>query len=82
MERVLTSKTVSLTELRDPVKVLAEAGNRPVAILNRSSVVGYFVPKSVVDHVQLTYADSADAQETVDQSIEDNKALLDYLKDK
>ena len=82
MKKILANKTVSLTELRDPAKVLAGAGSMPVAVLNRSNVVGYFVPKSAVDNVAFTYAGSADVQETVDQSIGDNQALLAYLKDK
>ena len=82
MERILANKTVSLTELRDPAKVLAGAGDSPVAVLNRSNVVGYFVPKSAVDNVAFEYADSVDVQETVDESIEQNQVLLDYLKDK
>ncbi len=82
MERILANKTVTLTELRDPAKVLAGAGDSPVAVLNRSSVVGYFVPKSAVDDVQFEYADSTEVQKTVDQSIEQNQELIDYLKDK
>ena len=82
MERILANKTVSLTELRDPAKVLAGAGDSPVAVLNRSNVVGYFVPKSAVDNVDFRYADTVDVKKTVDESIEQNKELLDYLKDK
>jgi hypothetical protein len=33
---LLTTKTASLTELRDPKKVIEKAGDKPVAILNRS----------------------------------------------
>ena len=82
MERILTNKTVSLTELRDPAKVLAGAGDSPVAVLNRSNVVGYFVPKSAVDSVEFRYTDTVDVKKTVDESIEQNKELLNYLKDK
>ena len=82
MERILANKTVSLTELRDPAKVLAEAGESPVAVLNRSHVVGYFVPKSAVDKVEFGYADRVKVKKTVDESIKQNQTLLDYLKDK
>ena len=82
MERILANKTVSLTELRDPAKVLAGAGDSPVAVLNRSNVVGYLVPKSAVDSVDFRYADTVYVKKTVDESIEQNKELLDYLKDK
>ena len=60
MERILANKTVSLTELRDPAKVLSGAGESPVAVLNRSKVVGYFLPKSAVDNVDFRYADTVD----------------------
>ncbi len=82
MERILAHKTVSLTELRDPAKVLAGAGQSPVAVLNRNHVVGYFVPKSAVDNVDFRYGDTLNVQKTVDESIEQNKELIDYLKDK
>jgi hypothetical protein len=82
MEKLLTRKTVSLTELRNPAKVLANAGDTPVAVLNRNKVVGYFVPNSAVDQTSFEMADSTEAQKTVDASIERNKAVLDYLQDK
>jgi hypothetical protein len=82
MEKLLTRKTVSLTELRDPAKVLANAGDTPVAVLNRNKVVGYFVPNSAVDQTNFEMADSTEVQKTVDASIERNKAVLDYLQDK
>ncbi len=82
MERILSHKTVSLTELRDPAKVLANAGDSPVAVLNRNNVVGYIVPKSAVDQVSFKYADSAEVQKAAEESIAQNQAVLDYLKDK
>ena len=82
MEKLLTRKTVSLTELRDPAKVLANAGDSPVAVLNRNKVVGYLVPNTAVNQTDFEIADSAEAQKTVDASIERNKAVLDYLQDK
>ena len=82
MEKLLTRKTVSLTELRDPAKVLANAGDSPVAVLNRNKVVGYLVPNSAVNQTDFEIVDSAEAQKTVDASIERNKAVLDYLQDK
>ena len=82
MEKLLTRKTVSLTELRDPAKVLANAGDSPVAVLNRNKVVGYLVPNTAVNQTDFEIVDSAEAQKTVDASIERNKAVLDYLQDK
>lgn len=82
MEKLLTNKTVSLTELRDPAKVLEKAGDTPVAILNRNKVVGYIVPDSAVNVVAFKRVDS----EKLKQVLADNKVkhqpVLDYLKDK
>ena len=82
MEKLLTRKTVSLTELRDPAKVLARAGDTPVAVLNRNKVVGYFVPNSAVNQTSYEMADSKEVQKSVDTSIERNKAVLEYLQNK
>ena len=57
MEILLTSLTASLTELREPNKVIAKAGNQPVAILNRNEAIGYFVPKSAVTEITVVEAE-------------------------
>ena len=82
MEHLLTHKTVSLTELRDPAKVLEQAGSSPVAVLNRNKVVGYFVPVAAVE-------DRAVYEPPVEYTLEHFKAqkarlqpALDHLKDK
>lgn len=82
MQKILTHKTVSLTELRDPAKVLANAGDSPVAVLNRNKVVGYFVPSSVVDGVSFEQADSDEVQAALEATISQHQNVLDYLKDK
>ena len=82
MEHLLTNKTASLTELRDPKKVIESAGDQPVAILNRNQLEGYFVPASAVGKINFELA-SADAVANV---LEKRKSTLqptlDYLKDK
>lgn len=82
MEKILSSKTVSLTELRDPAKVLSEAGDSPVAVLNRNNVVGYFVPKSAVDQVEVAEADPEAVKELLEQKARHHQPVLNYLKDK
>jgi len=82
MEKLLTNKTVSLTELRDPAKVLANAGDTPVAVLNRNTVVGYFVPNSAVAQIEIEYSDSKSVKASLARSTKDNQELLDYLEDK
>lgn len=82
MEKMLTNKTVSLTELRDPAKVIANAGDTPVAILNRNKVVGYFVPKSAVSLDKVEMADHAEVLKLLTDTAEQDQPVLDYLKDK
>ena len=82
MENILSNKTVSFTELREPAKVLAHAGNTPVAILNRNKVVGYFVPLSAVKKVNFEKANSEQLQNILKESNEEVKPVLNYLKDK
>lgn len=82
MEHLLTHKTVSLTELRDPAKVLEKAGSSPVAVLNRNKVVGYFVPAAAVEAFEVR---EASAEETLRHFAAQKSRLapaLDYLKDK
>lgn len=82
MEHLLTHKTVSLTELRDPAKVLEKAGSTPVAVLNRNKVVGYFVPVGAVEDMAIR---EMPADYTLKHFAEQKARLapaLDYLKDK
>jgi len=82
MEHILSSKSVSLTELRDPAKVLAHAGDSPVAVLNRNKVVGYLVPLAAVAQVDYQAVDKKQLQEALNDSKEQVQPILDYLKDK
>ena len=82
MENLLTNKTASLTELRDPKKVIESAGDRPVAIFNRNQLEGYFVPASAVDKIDFTAASKADAAKVLRKRKGKLQPTLDYLKDK
>ena len=53
MENLLTPLTASLTELREPNKVIAKAGNQPVAILNRNEAIGYLLLRQVFEYFGL-----------------------------
>lgn len=44
MTRLLTLHIATMTEMREPHKVLARAEGRPTAILKNSEVVAYFIP--------------------------------------
>jgi len=82
VENLLTNKTASLTELRDPKKVIEKAGDKPVAILNRNQLEGYFVPASAVAKIVFTPADPKDVSSLLRKRRSNLKPTLDYLKDK
>ncbi|MGI9293576.1 MAG: hypothetical protein ACR2PS_06290 [Pseudomonadales bacterium] len=82
MEHLLTNKTASLTELRDPKKVIEQAGGKPVAILNRNQLEGYFVPASAVGKVSFEPAESDDVTAAMEKRKAALQPTLDYLKNK
>ena len=82
MQKILTHKTVSMTELRDPGRVLSNAGDAPVAVLNRNKVVGYFVPNSVVENVSFESADIDEVKKLMAETLKADQPVLDYLRDK
>lgn len=83
MQNLLTNKTVSLTELRDPNKVIKNAGDRPVAVLNRNKLVGYFVPSTAVDNAPETKVAATDeVKAALAKTKQQRQPVLDYLKDK
>ena len=78
MEILLTSLTASLTELREPNKVIAKAGNQPVAILNRNEAIGYFVPKSAVTEITAVEASNQQVTEFLQKKLPKIEHVLDY----
>ena len=82
MENLLTNKTASLTELRDPKKVIENAGDQPVAILNRNQLEGYFVPASAVGKIEFKPAVAGHAASMLKERHTKLKDILDHLKDK
>jgi antitoxin StbD len=52
MEQVLTSRSVSITELkRSPSAVLAQAGSEAVAVLNHNRPAAYLLPPHVYEAI-------------------------------
>ena len=82
MQTLLSRKSISMTELREPAKVIAQAGNTPVAILNRSQVVGYFVPVSAISPTSLVAVDSGALRTVLARRRPAISATLKYLEDK
>jgi len=82
MQKILANKTVSMTELRDPAKVLANAGDTPVAVLNRNKVVGYFVPNAAVEDVEFEQADDEAVKKLLAETLDIDQPVLNYLQDK
>ena len=82
MQNLLTNKTASLTELRNPKKVITQAGGKPVAILNRDQLEGYFVPASAVDVLRFESTEPGEAVEKFNARKKKLSETLNYLKDK
>jgi len=82
MEDLLTKKTASITEFRDPGKVIASADGQPVAVLNRNRVVGYFVPVEAVEKLSFEAATDNDIKDVLKQRKSTLAPVLKYLQDK
>lgn len=82
MTRLLTPHIATMTELREPHKVLERAGGKPVAILKNSAVVAYLVPEAAVDTGAHQVATLDEVREAMARRRAVNQPVLDYLKDK
>ncbi|MCV6594714.1 MAG: hypothetical protein OIF48_17320 [Silicimonas sp.] len=83
MTRLLTNHIATITELREPHKVLERAGGKPVAILKNSAVVAYLVPQEAVEQMdEHRVATMDEVMESLARRREVNQPVLDYLKDK
>jgi len=83
MTRLLTTEIATMTEMREPQKVLDRAQGRPVAVMKNSKLVGYFVPVEAVEapgsHREATLEEVMAHLRDTRPEVED---VLDYLKDK
>lgn len=83
MTRLLTQHIATITELREPQKVLARSGGEPVAILKNSQVVAYLVPQETVERVgEHQVATMEEVMESLQKRRKVNQPVLDYLRDK
>ena len=81
IQKIKANKTASLTDLRDPMKVIEAAGNEPIAIMNRNQCVGYFVPEATTN-VTARYVTKEEFDDALPQVLKKARPVLDYLKDK
>lgn len=83
MTRLLTNEIASITDLREPQKVLARAKGKPVAILKNSKPVAYLVPaEACAAEGEVRYATREEVMEILQARRGQDQAVLDYLKDK
>jgi len=82
MTTLLTRNIATMTEMREPHKVLKKSGGEPVAILRNSALVGYFVPADAVSNQQHRVATVDEVMESLTSRREITQPVLDYLKDK
>ena len=81
LQKIKATKTASLTDLRDPMKVIEAAGDDPVAIMNRNKVIGYFVPESRTN-IFHSYVTKDEFEKLLPEVLKEEKEVLEYLKDK
>jgi len=82
MKRLLTNRTVGITELREPAKIFDKAAGKPVAILKNNECIGYLVPADAVDENEHKVADRAQLDAVLQASAKAVRPVLDCLKDK
>ncbi len=82
MTKLLTSHIATMTEMREPHKVLERSGGEPVAILKNSALVGYFVPAEAVQETESRVATQEEVLKHLKDSRKRVQPVLDYLKDK
>jgi len=82
MDNLATTKIASMTDLREPQKVLDHAAGQPVAILKNSALVAYLVPAEAVTNSQHRHATLEEVLEVLDRTRAAAQPVLDYLKDK
>ena len=82
MTTLLTRNIATMTEMREPHKVLKRSGGEPVAILRNSALVGYFVPAEAISNEQHRTASIEEIRHSLKSRKSITQPVLDYLKDK
>jgi antitoxin StbD len=82
MTRLLTNHICTITELREPHKVLERSGGKPVAVMKNSRCVAYLVPAEATVEDEPRYATRDEVLAAMEATREQAQPVLDYLKDK
>jgi antitoxin StbD len=82
MTKLLTPHIATMTEMREPHKVLERSGGNPVAVLKNSALVGYFVPAEAVQETESRVATRDEVLGSLKRRKDVNQPVLYYLKDK
>ena len=81
MERLNTPYIASITELREPMKVLEAAKGRPVAILKNNKQIATLVPSGDEEsHSSPTSASSEEVMEALRLTRSQDEPILEYLR--
>lgn len=80
--RLLTPYIATMTEMREPHKVLERSNGHPVAVLKNSQLVGYFVPAEATDPQGNRPATEAEMMAAFEATHAEAAPVLDYLRDK
>jgi hypothetical protein len=81
-KKLHTNLIATMTELREPQKVLDKAGGKPVAIMKNSRCVAYLVPEEATLQDAPRYATIEEVLQAVEDTRDQAQPVLDYLKDK
>ena len=81
-QRLHTDLICTMTELREPQKVLDRAGGKPVAIMKNSKCVGYLVPEEAALDGEPRYATMDEVMEAIERTRAQAAPVLEYLRDK
>lgn len=82
MTRLPTPNICTMTELREPQKVLDRAGGEPVAVLKNSRVVAYLIPAEAVGRDAHRVATREELLAHLEATRAAVQPVLDYLRDK
>ena len=82
MTTILTKNIASMTEMREPHKVLENSGGKPVAILKNSALVGSFVPAAAIGNTEHLEASADDVLRSLEKRKNVTEPIREYLRDK